>query len=107
MAIGWELMAFAVVACAMCVGCLVPNAWLPPLPNDKLMHFGGFALLTALALRLADGTVASLLSLLALLVASWLIECLQTLVPGRGFCWRDMGANAAGIASVALVASFL
>lgn len=98
---GWELMLFVGAATAVCAGCLVPNRWLPRLPNDKFMHFAGFAVLSALALRVADGRMDRMLWLLGLLVGGWLIECLQTLVPDRTFCWRDIGANAAGIAFVA------
>ena len=105
MGMAWELLMFACAGTAMLAGCLVPNRWLPPLPNDKFMHFAGFALLTALALRLAHGRAESLLWLAGLLLAGWLIECLQAFVPDRRFCWRDMGANAAGIASAAATAA--
>lgn len=99
----WEWILFVVAASAICAGCLVPNSWLPsPLPNDKFMHFAAFAVLSALALRLASGRQEAALWLLGLLVAGWLIECLQSLVPERRFCWRDLAANAAGIAAVAL-----
>lgn len=103
----WEMMLFGVTGAAVCVGCLVPNRWLPPLPNDKLMHFVGFGLLSILALRLAEGVGESAWALLGLLLAGWLIECLQALVPDRRFCWRDLAANAAGIAVVALGACTL
>lgn len=99
----WKLL-FAATALGMFAGCLVPNRWLPSLPNDKFMHFAGFAVLSALALRLADGRAEEMLWLFGLLIAGWLIECLQSLVPDRGFCWRDIGANAAGIAFAAVCA---
>lgn len=99
---GMELMVFAGAALALCAGCLVPNRWLPPLPNDKFLHFAGFAMLSILALRVANGRFEAILWLTGLLVGGWLIECLQMLVPDRQFCWRDIGANAAGIAAVAL-----
>ena len=99
-----DLVLLCVAASAVCVGCLVPNRWLPPLPNDKFLHFASFAVLGILALRMAQGTAEAALWLLALLVAGWLIECLQVLVPDRHFCWRDIGANAAGIAFAALSA---
>ena len=83
-------------------GCLTPNRYLPSLPNDKLMHFGAFAALTLLALRLAGDVRTQALCLLGLVLAGWLIECLQQLVPDRGFSWRDMAANVAGIASATL-----
>ena len=93
------------MACAaVLVGCLVPNSWLPRLPNDKLMHFTAFGGIAALALPLAQNRTEGALWLLGLLVASWVIECLQELVPGRHFCWRDMAANAAGIGLIALCA---
>jgi hypothetical protein len=46
---------FSVVLLGVLAGCLVPNEWLPPLPNDKLLHFGAYGLLTLLAARIADG----------------------------------------------------
>jgi hypothetical protein len=96
-------MLLAAVAALVTAGCLVPNRWLPSaLPNDKLMHFGGFALLAALALRIAQGQLQAVLWLLGLLLAGAAIECLQALVPDRQFCWRDIGANAAGIAFAAV-----
>jgi VanZ family protein len=104
---GWEMMAFVGAATALCAGCLVPNRWLPPLPNDKLLHFAGFAVLSALALRVADGRTEAALWLTGLLVGGWLIECLQALVPDRKFCWRDIAANAAGIAFVAVCAQIM
>lgn len=92
-------MLFAGAAAALSAGCLVPNSWLPRLPNDKLLHFGGFALLSVLALRAAGSGPDGWLWLLGLLAGGWVIECLQSLVPGRAFCWRDLAANAAGIAA--------
>jgi len=103
----WELILFAAGSCAILAGCLVPNAWLPPLPNDKVMHFLAFGTLAMLASRLVTGRTAFQLCLLGLLLASLLIEVLQNLVPGRKFCWRDMAANAAGIATAALLAPLL
>ena len=98
------MLLLGLAASAVCVGCLVPNRWLPPLPNDKFLHFASFAVLALLAMRVAHGHAEALLWLLGLLVLGWLIECLQTLVPDRRFCWRDIGANAAGIAFAALSA---
>jgi VanZ family protein len=95
---------FAAASAALVAGCLVPNRYLPRLPNDKLLHFAGFAILGGLALRTAQGRLEGACWLLGLLVAGWLIECLQQLVPDRRFCWRDIAANAAGIAFVAICA---
>jgi hypothetical protein len=103
----WNLLLLGLAMLAVTVGCLVPNRWLPPLPNDKLLHFASFAVLAALALRVADGRAEAACWLFGLLIAGWLIECLQMLVPDRRFCWRDLGANAAGIAFAALCAQLL
>ena len=97
----WNALLFVLAAVAVTVGCLVPNRWLPPLPNDKLLHFAAFAVLTGLALTFAHDTVSACLWMLGLLVAGWVIECLQSLLPDRRFCWRDLAANAGGIAFAA------
>lgn len=104
---GGELMLFVGAAAALSAGCLVPNRWLPRLPNDKFLHFAGFALLSVLALRIADSRTEMALWLLGLLAGGWVIECLQSLVPDRAFCWRDIGANAAGIAAAAAGAQLI
>ena len=99
----WEWGLLIAAGAALSAGCLVPNRWLPAsLPNDKLMHFAAFGVLTALALRLSDSRSESLLWMGGLLVAGWVIECLQQLLPDRGFSWRDIAANAAGIGFAAL-----
>lgn len=103
----WELIFFLLALAVVSAGCLAPSGWLPVLPNDKLLHFGAFAALTLLALRLAHGWRELGYWLVGLLVAGWVIEVLQNLVPGRRFCWRDLGANAAGIAVAACCAPLL
>lgn len=95
---------FLALAVLLTVGCLVPNSWLPAtLPNDKLMHFGGFGLLALLALPLARNWREGAWCLAGVLLASLAIECLQQLVPERRFCWRDLAANAAGVACAGLL----
>lgn len=101
----WEMILFALAGLMVVAGSLVPNAWLPRLPNDKLLHFLAYGGLTVLAVRIAPAGPALALWLASLLLAGLVIELLQSLVPGRGFCWRDMGANAAGIAVAALLAT--
>lgn len=98
----WELMLFLAAGAAIVAGCLAPAGWLPPLPNDKLLHFLAFGGLALLAARMVSGWAELQYWLLGLLVAGWLIEVLQNRVPGRKFCWRDMAANAAGIGAAAL-----
>jgi VanZ family protein len=99
-----NLLLFGIAAAAITVGCLVPNRWLPPLPNDKFLHFAGFAVLAALLLRIPHDRAEGAWWLLGLLVAGGVIECLQSLVPDRTFSWRDIAANAAGIGFVAVCA---
>jgi VanZ family protein len=103
---GWQLFIFISGCIAVSAGCLVPARWLPPLRNDKLLHFLAFGGLALLATQMARTHAEQLAWLLGLLAAGWAIEVLQNLVPGRKFCWRDMAANAAGI-SVAALLSFL
>lgn len=100
---GWEVVIFALALSGVALGCLAPAGWLPVLKHDKLLHFLAFAMLTGLASLAVRDWAHWPWWLLALLVTGWLIEVLQKLVPGRNFCWRDMGANAAGIASAATV----
>lgn len=103
-----DVLLLGLAGCGVVAGCLVPNRWLPPaMPNDKLLHFVSFGVLGVLALRLAHDRLEAAYWLLGLLVAGWVIECLQALVPDRRFSWRDIGANAAGIAAVALCAALV
>jgi VanZ family protein len=95
----WELVLLCGSAFAIGVGCLTPVGKLPILPHDKLLHFTAFGLAAWLAGRLVDGIGPTVLALAAVLAAGWIIELLQKFVPGRTFCWRDMAANAAGVAS--------
>lgn len=98
-----EITVFVGALLVLMAGCLVPNRWLPArMPNDKLMHFAAFFVLSLLALRIASGRMESALWLGGLLLAGWVIEILQQLLPDRGFSWRDIAANAAGIAAAAL-----
>ncbi|AXA94898.1 VanZ family protein [Massilia sp. YMA4] len=103
----WEVVALIATGALVSFGCLVPNRYLPPLPNDKLLHFGAFALLMLLAGRFAsDGGMLAAIAVL-LLIAGWVIECLQNWVPGRAFSWPDLAANAAGIACAGLLSATL
>lgn len=97
-------MLLLLAASVVCIGCLVPNRWLPPLPNDKFLHFASYVVLGVLALRMAHDHREATLWLFGLFLLGWLIECLQALVPDRRFCWRDGIANTAGIAFAALAA---
>lgn len=84
----------------------MPARWLPPLRNDKWMHFFAFAGLSIFARPLANTQTELAFWLFGLLLAGLLIEILQNWVPGRKFCWRDMAANTAGVSLIAAT-SFL
>lgn len=86
---------------AIVLGCLTPKNWMPALPNDKLLHFIAFGGLALLAGRIASTSVELVAWLLGLLAVGAIIEGLQIFIPGRNFCWRDIAANAAGIATAA------
>ena len=101
--LAWEWMLFVAALAVVSVGCLMPAGWLPTLPNDKLLHFVAFAGLTILAAPLAPDWARLWRWLLGLALAGLAIELLQKLVPGRSFCWRDLGANLAGIGTASVV----
>lgn len=100
MQIAWPWIGFIVGALGVMAGCLLPPRWLPPLPNDKLMHFLAFGGLSFLAGKIAADDSHLLWWLAGLFIAGWLIEVLQKWVPGRDFCWRDLAANTTGIVLV-------
>lgn len=97
MQIAWPWIGFIVGAVGVLVGCLLPSRWLPPLPNDKLLHFLAYGGLSFLAGHIAADNIHLLWWLAGLFAAGALIEILQKWVPGRDFCWRDLAANTAGI----------
>lgn len=86
---------------------LIPLSGGIPGGNDKLAHLLGYAALAGL-LRLAwPQRGHGLLWLLAFLYGV-MIECLQSLLPWRGFEWLDMVANGVGAAlGLALAAAGL
>jgi VanZ family protein len=102
----WELILFLIGLVAIPFGCLAPSRWMPPLPQDKLLHFVAFGGMALLAGRLVPQD-SVLLVLAAVFAAGVLIELLQKLIPGRNFCWRDLAANGAGIAAAGLCLAVL
>ena len=102
-----EVVLFCAMLLAVLAGCLVPNAWLPPLPNDKLMHFAAFGGLTLLAARCVPPGPLFGLAVFGLFALGWLIEWLQDLLPDRSFSWRDLIANGAGIGAALLLLALL
>jgi uncharacterized protein YfiM (DUF2279 family) len=100
--IRWDVLTFTSAAMAVTAGCLMPARWLPLLPNDKLLHFLAFAMLTFLAGQFTETYRELLFWSAGLFCAGWAIEALQAWIPGRSFCWRDLVANTAGIAAAFL-----
>lgn len=103
-----ELVIFLLVSSVLLivVGSLLPAHWLPPLPNDKYLHFAGYAILSVFTALLASNVEALFTCLTGLVLAGILIECLQHFVPGRQFCWRDILANTAGVAMIGVPSLF-
>ncbi|WP_414691671.1 VanZ family protein [Noviherbaspirillum sp.] len=92
-----ELIVFISTTLLVIIGCLLPAGWLPPLPNDKVLHFSAFAALSLLATRIVKSEAELSVWFLVLFLVGLSIEIAQTLVPGRSFCWKDLAANTAGI----------
>ena len=82
--------------CAVIGGSLLPGDMLPPLPNDKVLHFGAYFLVAlipaACAARLRTGMVLAALGP----VLGALLEIAQAFVPGRSPELGDAIANSAG-----------
>ncbi|MFC0351171.1 VanZ family protein [Undibacterium danionis] len=84
------------------IGCLLPAHWLPPLPNDKFLHFLAYAWLSLIIVSFIKDFKDLLLWQFGLLVIGIAIEGIQHFIPGRQFCWRDILANSAGIVTVGI-----
>ncbi len=82
--------------CAVIGGSLLPGDMLPPLPNDKVLHFGAYLVVAlipvACARRLRTGLVLAALGP----VLGALLEIAQAFVPGRSPELGDAVANSAG-----------
>jgi len=96
----WAL--FIAVSLLILAGSLAPARWMQRLPNDKIMHFCAYALLTGLAWQITFDSTTLLYWAIALALAGWTVELIQNLVPGRRFCWHDVMSNIAGILAVYL-----
>jgi VanZ family protein len=102
----FEFGLFILALTVICIGCLLPARWLPPIRHDKWMHFVAFAGLSVLLIPLTNTQTELMLCFAGLFVLGFLIEILQQWIPGRRFCWRDLVANAAGIAAIAVPSFF-
>jgi VanZ family protein len=104
------LLLWSVAVTAVIVGSLLPASTLNGMhydslaPNDKVVHFLGYAMLALIPIALLE-----LLSLGLVLAASMIpmgicLEFLQRLVPGRSFEVGDLIANSTGVILGALIA---
>lgn len=94
---------FILSAVSICIGSLLPAHWLPPIKNDKFLHFSSFALLTILVNKISHSFYEFMIWLVVLFFAGLLIEIMQILVPGRNFCWKDILSNLGGIICAAIM----
>lgn len=94
---------FIVSALSICIGCLLPSHWLPPITHDKFLHFAAFALLTFLANKMSSTFFQFVIWLVILFFAGLIIETIQIFIPGRNFCWKDALSNLGGIICAAIV----
>ncbi len=94
------LVVWTLEVCAVTAGSLVPASTIAfaHLPNDKLLHFGGYfvaAVLTPFAFASKRRAALVAVGLVALGAG---LELAQKLAPGRSCDLRDAVANAAGVA---------
>lgn len=91
---------FALAACAVAAGCLLPASELPLFEaNDKVQHFGAFMALGAIGAIAFPGRRAMLWLALALFAFGCLLEGLQVFVPTRQASLGDVVADSVGIAA--------
>ena len=84
---------------ALAVGELLPGSMLQfrHMPNDKLLHFGGYFVAAALAPAAFESRLRASLVSMGLVLFGVLLEFIQRFVPGRTFSLADMAANTAGV----------
>jgi VanZ family protein len=90
--------AFLMAVIMLSVGSLIPSDYLPVHPlRDKLLHFGGYAVVSGLAMFAIRSPARQVTCLLLLTVLGIALEFGQMLVPGRAFELWDMAANGCGV----------
>jgi VanZ family protein len=66
-------------------------------------HVFAYFVLTGFAAVVWDRRGGVLLAAASMLLLSFIVEMMQLAAPGRGFEWKDMGANLAGVCGGALL----
>jgi VanZ family protein len=83
---------------------LPEDTWFSLIPFfDKLVHFALFFGITLSWLNLASPRIERTIMIVLLFGLGWLIEYLQTFIPGRSFDYQDIIADVCGV----LIASIL
>ncbi len=67
-------------------------------PDDVLTHFVCYALLAAIPTWRLTSLFHGVLASIAMILLGFLLELLQTVIPGRGFEWKDVASSAMGVA---------
>lgn len=89
---------FTLALVILAIGSLLPRDMVPPHPySDKVLHFSGYAIVSALAMLSVRGFRRQCLCMLCLTVVGISLEFAQLLVPGRAFELWDMAANGCGV----------
>ena len=102
----WIVAIVAVIIGELLPGNSAPVRWmLATSGSDKVLHFLAYFTLSAIpafGFKRRNGLLAAG----AMLILGWMLEVIQPLIPGRGFAWSDIAANALGI-TTAVILGFL
>ena len=104
------LLLWSVAVTAVIVGSLLPPSALNRLhydslaPNDKAVHFLGYAMLALIPVALLELLSFGLVLAASMIPMGICLEFLQRLVPGRSFEVGDMIANSTGVILGTLIA---
>lgn len=104
LAVIWLTRAAFAIALALVVwqSLVPPDAIVVSGPSDKVLHFGGYAVLGLLA-ALSRFPVPALVAWLGVSLVGAAVELLQALTPQRAFELQDILADAAGAAVGVLI----
>lgn len=82
----------------LAIGSVLPQDYIPPHPlHDKILHFTGYAIVSALAMMSIRSARRQFTCMLMLTFLGISLEFAQMFVPGRAFEMWDMAANGCGV----------